>query len=258
MSKTAANDDRRTQAQLGNAREQEVHHIRDQKGQKITLGNDDIKSTATMYIRGCEDTEIIFDAKCTKIMIEGCRRCSVHLKGRVLTNIVEVWKCADFTLGVTADIKTMQLDICRNLTLNFDTKDHVSNIVWAGVYNLVINVKDEPDFVPYVSGYDQMKLQYTDLNPIHDQFIVRNLKGEITSEQVVRLPNGYPTTEREAQEFDNNAEQNAKNAEEFVRKRLEDAGVRLGRKAAEGPKTGRNDPCTCGSGKKAKKCCQAK
>jgi len=248
-------EDRRAQAQLGNAREQEVHHVKDQKGQQVHVAPDTIKPEATLYIKGCEDTEVVVTGKCTKIMIEGCRRTKVTLKGRILTNIVEVWKCADFGLSLFSDVKTLQLDICRNLALDFATRDHLGNIVWAGVYNLSIKFQDEPDFTPYVSGFDQMKLQYTDLNPIHDQFIIRHIKGEIVAEQVVRLINGYPTTEREATEFDNNQEQNAKNAEEFVRKRLLDAGITLGKKKTEAAKVGRNDACTCGSGKKAKKCC---
>jgi len=188
-------------------------------------------------------------------MIEGCRRCSVTLKGRILTNIVEVWKCADVKMGVAADVRTLQLDICRNLDLNFATRDHLHNIIWAGVYNLSIGFEDEPATPLYVSGFDQMKEKHDDLNPIHDQFIVRIRDKEISAEQIVRLANGYPTTEREAQEFDSQKEKNERNAEEFVRKRLADAGITLGRKKAEAQKVGRNDPCSCGSGKKAKRCC---
>lgn len=246
---------RQEQAQLGNAREQEVHALRDLKGQKVTLQNADIKPEATLYIKGCEDTEITFDAKCTKIMIEGCRRCKVDLKGRIITNIVEIWKCADFTMDVTATVKTLQLDICRNLTLNFESRDRIHDIVWAGVYNLNITIKNEPATPAFVSGYDQMKVEHPDLSPITDQFYVRNIDGKLTSEIVIRLANGYPSTEREAQEFDNQKEKNARAAEEFAKQRLLEAGITLGRKKPEGPRIGRNDPCRCGSGKKYKNCC---
>jgi hypothetical protein len=250
-------EDRKAQAQLGNAKEQEIHHLRDKKGEKISLKNEDIKPEATLYIKGCEDTEIEFNAKCTKIMIEQCRRCKFNLKGRILTNIVEIWKCADVGANISADIRTLQLDICRNLTLSFASRDHVNNVIWAGVYNMSISFVDEPDTPAFVSGFDQMKVQYTDLNPIHDQFIVRIINKEIVSEQVVRLANGYPTTEREAQAFDNQKEQNEKNAEEFIKKRLADAGISLGRKKTDEPKVKPNEKCKCGSGKKAKKCCAA-
>jgi len=250
-------EDRTAQAQLGNAKEQEIHYIKDKKGEKILLKNDDVKPEATLYIKGCEDSEIDFAAKCTKVMIEGCRRCKVIIRGRILTNITEVWKCADASIAVTADVRTLQLDICRNLTVEFGSREHLKNVIWAGVYNLSISFQDEPHTPPYVSGFDHMKETYPDLSPITDQFFIRVVKGELLAEQVVRLANGYPTTEREAQEFDTNKEKNEKNAEEFIKKRLADAGITLGKKKADGPKVGRNDPCTCGSGKKAKKCCAA-
>jgi len=251
----ASVEDRKAQAQLGNAKEQEIHHIKGLKGEKVELNNEGVKPEATLYVKGCEDCEIVFNAKCTKIMIEGCRRCTVTLHGRILTNIVEVWKCADFKLDITADVRTLQLDICRNLALGFASREHMKNVIWAGVYNLSIGFHDEPSFTPYVSGFDHMKEKYTDLNPIHDQFIVRILEGAITAEQVVRLSNGYPTTEREAQLFDSQKEQNEKNAEDFIKKKLADAGITLHAKKREGEKVGRNELCKCGSGKKFKKCC---
>jgi hypothetical protein len=152
-------------------------------------------------------------------------------------------------------VKTLQLDICRKIDTKFVTRDNLPNITWAGVYDLTIAFDDEPNTAPHITGFEHMKPSYPDINPIHDQFIMRNIKGEIVTEQVVRLANGFPTTEREAQEFDTQKEKNEKNAEEYIRNRLKDAGITLGKKKPEGKKVGRNDPCSCGSGKKAKKCC---
>jgi len=242
------------QAQLGNAKEQELYPVFNQKNQTILI-RDEIKPGHTLFIKGCEDCTIEVRGRCTKVMIEGCRRTKVHLYSRIITNIVEAWKCADFHLNVQAEVKTLQLDICRKFETRFATRDALPNIVWAGVYDLSISFDDETDKPPHVTGYEQMKPDYPDLNPIHDQFIMRIMKGEIVAEQVVRLANGYPTTEREAQEFDTQKEKNEKNVEEYVRSRLKEAGVALGKKKPTGPKVGRNDPCPCGSGKKSKACC---
>ena len=95
----------------------------------------------------------------------------------------------------------------------------------------------------------------TDLKELTDQFIVRFLGEadalELKQELVVRLKNGYPTTEREAAAFDERQERN-------LQKFAEQAGITIGRKKREGPKIGRNDPCPCGSGKKYKQCCMRK
>jgi len=241
------------QAQLGNAKEQEIYPVTNKKGEEIILK--DLSTPHTLYVKGCEDCKIQVRSRCTKVMIEGCRRTEVHLHSRIMTNVVEVWKCADFVLNVQTDVKTLQLDICRNLKTRFVTKTDLPDITWAGVYDLSIAFDDEADKEPHVTGFDHMKPSYPDLNPIHDQFVMRIVKGELLTEQVVRLANGFPTTEREAQEFDKQTEKNQKNAEDYARTRLQEAGITLGKKKPAGPKVGRNDPCTCGSGKKSKNCC---
>jgi hypothetical protein len=249
-----AQEARKAQAQLGNAKEQEIYPVTNQKNQTI-LVKDELKPEHTLFIKGCEDCTIEVRSRCTKVMIEGCRRTKVHLHSRIITNIVEAWKCADFLLNCQTEVKTLQLDICRKFDTKFSTRDNLPNITWAGVYDLTITFDDEPNAEPHITGYEHMKPSYPDINPIHDQFIMRVIKNEIVTEQVVRLANGFPTTEREAQEFDTQKEKNEKNVEEYVRNRLKDAGISLGKKKAAGPKVGRNDPCPCGSGKKAKKCC---
>jgi len=247
---------RKAQAQLGNAKEQEIYAVTNKKGETIVVKDDQLKQEHTLFIKGCEDCTIEVRGRCTKVMIEGCRKSKIHLHSRIVTNIVETWKCADVHLNIQADVRTLQLDLCRNLELRFNTLPNLPNITWAGVYNMSIAFDDEPNKPPHVTGFDEMKPQYPDLNPIYDQFVLRPLKGEIVSEQVLRLANGYPTTEREASEFDKQTEKNQKNAEDFIRQKLAESGIALGaKKKAAGPKVGRNDPCTCGSGKKSKNCC---
>jgi len=90
------------------------------------------------------------------------------------------------------------------------------------------------------TGVEERKQEVPDLNPETDQFIVHFLEvglfvdypsqhllmplppqGKLTQELVVRLENGFPTTEREAQEFDEKSKANAERAEAFVRKLVE-------------------------------------
>jgi len=67
------------------------------------------------------------------------------------------------------------------------------------------------------------------------------------SEQIVRLANGYPTTEREAKAFDEKQEQ-------LLKKLAQEAGITIGKKKQE--KIAPNSVCPkCESGKKYKKCC---
>jgi len=247
----------KAQAMLGVAQAQDMHPVVNLKNQTIDLKGGDVNIKATLFIKGCEDCTIDVHSRCTKIMIEGCRRTKVVLHGKIMTEIVEAWKCADLSLEINTDVKTLQLDICRNFNLKYQSKSLLHSIVWAGVYDLSITYADEPTTPAIVTGFEQVKPQHPDkdISPITDQFIMRYVKGELLTELVVRLQNGYPTTDREANEFDTNTEKNKQNAEEFMLNRLREAGVNVGRKPAAGPKVGRNDPCTCSSGKKFKNCC---
>jgi len=234
-------------------KEQEAKFLINEKGVKTTI-KEDLKQEHTLYIKNCEDCEYVIAGRCTKILIEGCKRCKITLKGRILTNVVEAWRCDDSEFLIHTEVKTLQLDLCKKLALIYEHKNLLHQIIWAQVYDLDIQFLDKEPSLK--TGYDHVKDQYTDINPEIDQFIIRYVQGKLTSEQVVRLTNGYPTTQREADEFDTQKEKNEKAAEEFVKNRLKQAGITLGRKpASSGGKVGRNEVCPCGSGKKSKKCC---
>jgi len=109
------------------------------------------------------------------------------------------------------------------------------------------------------SGFEHMKTLYPDINDQTDQFIVRFVEGKLLTEQVVRLQNGFPTTEREAKEFDDKQAKEEKDRDEYMRKLVKFAAPKLGIKNdKKRPKIGRNEPCPCGSTKKFKGCCWAK
>ena len=57
-----------------------------------------------------------------------------------------------------------------------------------------------------------------------DQFIIRHVKGKLIQELIVRLENGFPTTEREAAAFDAQKEKNDKLYEAHVRQMLSVCG----------------------------------
>jgi len=77
----------------------------------------------------------------------------------------------------------------------------------------------------------------------------RWLSRDARSEGVVRLARLLEKTGREA-------EARALMQREKARQRELEARI-AGTFVREAPKVGRNDPCACGSGKKAKKCCGA-
>eukprot|EP01133_Synstelium_polycarpum_P013745 gene13745-16213_t len=250
-------EDKKADAQLGSgAKDQEVYFVKDEVNQTKEVDKS-VSPKATLYFKNCKDSTYVITARSVKIMIEACQRCTFTFRGRIFTNTIEAWKTVDLTMNILNDqCKTLQVDMTSRMSVNFDSRQSLHQIVWSGVNDMKLRFVDEPNFL-YTTGFEQMKVQYPtgNLSFSVDQFNTRVIKGELLTEQIVRLANGYPTTEREAQEFDNNSEANARKAEEYVRGRLAESGVTMGTKGAPKKAAGRNEDCPCGSGKKNKKCC---
>ncbi|KAM9964945.1 hypothetical protein ACTFIW_004740 [Dictyostelium discoideum] len=251
-------EDKKADANLGSgAKDQEVFFVKDSNGETKEIGKEITNHKTTLYFKGCKDGVFTISARVTKIMIEACQRCTFNFKGRIFTNTIEAWKTVDCKVNILNDqVKTLQVDMTSRMSITFDTRDSLHSIIWSGVNDMKLYFSDEAGFEHH-TGFEQMKAVYPEqeLSFTVDQFTTRFIKGVLTTEQIIRLANGYPSTEREASEFDANEELNKKRAEEFIRKRLADNGISLGTVGMKKPEVGRNDVCPCGSGKKYKKCC---
>lgn len=154
----------------------------------------------------------------------------------------------------------MQVDICKNIKLNYSDIDFYHQVVWAGVEDLDIAFQKHPDH-NLLTGLVHMKEEYEDLNEEIDQFIIRFVGGKLLSEQIVRLANGYPTTVREADEYDARTQQNEEIAIEHIKQMVSltpQIGIaNIAKKGSDGKKikVKPNQKCPCGSGLKYKKCC---
>ena len=63
---------------------------------------EDTKSPTTLYWKSCSDRDykLVKNVEAVKILIEDCQNCTIDLQGKVLTNVVEIWKCENLTLKV--------------------------------------------------------------------------------------------------------------------------------------------------------------
>jgi len=238
-------------------RPQDMVCVSGERAEKKRLTKDLVKIEHTLYLKDCHDGEYILAAPCTKVMIESCTRCKIFLNAQIKTEMVEIWKCESTTLMINSAVKTLQADLSKDLAFRFAKKETFAQLIWGGVYGLDVSFLDAEDSLS--SGFEHMKTLYPDINDQTDQFIVRFVEGKLLTEQVVRLQNGFPTTEREAKEFDDKQAKEEKDRDEYMRKLVKFAAPKLGIKNdKKRPKIGRNEPCPCGSTKKFKGCCWAK
>eukprot|EP01101_Sappina_pedata_P004690 TRINITY_DN2029_c0_g1_i1.p1 TRINITY_DN2029_c0_g1~~TRINITY_DN2029_c0_g1_i1.p1 ORF type:complete len:332 (+),score=185.05 TRINITY_DN2029_c0_g1_i1:28-996(+) len=230
--------------------------IVNQTGKKEILNKDNLRIKSTLYIKDCTDCEFTVDAKCVKVMIEGCTNVTLNLNSIITTSVAEVWKCNNVSIFIRSRIDTFQVDMSTKVLMDYQKRDMINSIIWAGVHDLNISIPDGAGGRElFKTGFAEMIPVYEDIREDFDQFIIRIVDGKMVSEQVVRLENGFPTTEREAKAFDEKAEKNKLAADKHLRKLVKSMETKHGSGAV---KPGRNDDCSCGSGKKFKKCCANK
>jgi len=234
---------KKLQAMLGNPKETPAKFVLNERDQKASLT--DHKPQTTIYFKNCHNCHYSIEEYSTKILVESCTGCTFTFNAKIVTNLLDIWKTHDSTFHINTPVGTLQVDNSKQLHLNYQKKDHLATIVWANCFDLHIRTLDDENGKLHI-GFPQAKETYPNIVENIDQFIVRFIKGNLLNEQIVRLANGFPTTEREATEFDKRQEENLKILANEI-------GITMGRKG-KGPKVQPNAPCTCGSGKKYKKC----
>jgi hypothetical protein len=259
--KLDATEQARLQAQIGNLKKQNAQFITDEKncnrtlekvGEQTVENNEeglDLSKIPALYFKGCYDGEYTVDHRTTKLLIEACHNCIFHINGPILTACTEVWKCTNVTLNSNTAVKTLQLDLTTGFALNVPSIEQFGTIVWNSAEQLKINIANAPQH-NLVTGFTEMKHEFPDSNVVIDQFIIRYLNNQLTSERCIRLKNGFLSTEREAVEWDR---KNELLKTRFVENFLKEGGITINKKPEK--KIQPNEPCPCGSNKKYKKCC---
>lgn len=157
---------------------------------------------------------------------------------------MDIYNSKELDCTFESPVLTVQIDQCDVTCLNYPNPEHFKMVIWAGCEGLTVRAGEKE----LRTGLNEMRAEFQNLRPDIDQFKIHTRFGEIINERVMRLDNGYPTTHREAGEFDKRQEAN-------IQKLAESLGITIHNKKPTGPKVGKNDPCPCGSGKKYKNCC---
>jgi len=180
-------------------------------------------------VKGCRASKykVVQNVEIVKVLIEDCHDCEIFLHGKILTNVVELWKCHNTTLHVDTEVFTLQVDLCQNLRVVYNHKKYLGSIVQAGIYGLNVKFNDYPE-LGFESGFNELQKEYEGINDKTDQFITRFVENKLLTESIVRLDNGFHTTERERQEFEEQKGENDKRTEEELRKMLKFAGPAMG------------------------------
>jgi hypothetical protein len=250
-----AGDAAKLNAALGTSNIQSTAVVRGESGTQLTLDNSRVKPKDTLVFKDCHNAQFTIDAYCTKVHIDDCSDCSFVFAAKVVSAVAEIYKCNRLTLDIRTPVKTLQVEGCDTVAVTFSDPENFHSVVWAGTKALGLTVAGLENAAASRAdtGVDVLRARHPDMTIRDDidQFITRLVDGALLSERIIRLPNGFPTTEREKADFEDRQE---KNMQAFVK----NAGLKVYRTEHKEPKApGRNDQCSCSSGKKYKVCCGA-
>ena len=225
---------------------------------------DEVDHNATLVFFNCKDCTYTVEAYCIKLYVQGCENLTLVLNGKIITATIETFKCTELTLQCNTAVGTLQVcvvprgfaahrtdprrlqaDLCNGLRAVFREKALLKMLVWAGCDALSVRCEDDAEATLAV-GYEAELARDPDLNRERSQFRISFVDGKLIQERLIRLPNGFATTEREKAVFDQNQEL-------AMQKMATEMGITIGRKKTEKHKP--NEQCPCGSGKKVKRCC---
>jgi len=236
------------QAMLGAAKSKDTKVFSNLQDRELTVASGELDPRATVVIARCTDCSFVLESMCTKLFLQDCTNVKLVCKGKIVTQTVEMYKCHNITADFHVKIGTLQLDMSKKLKLTYAKEALFGNIIWAGAWDIELSMADTG--AAHATGYDKMKEKFADANEERTQFKLSMVENKLLNEKIVRTDNGFPTTKREKDAFEARQEMNLKALAQSM-------GVVLPNKKREEPKVGRNDPCTCGSGRKFKKCCGA-
>ncbi|KAJ3234023.1 hypothetical protein HDU81_001785 [Chytriomyces hyalinus] len=190
------------------------HFVSDKKDETFTVAPEDITTPKALFFKGLINCTVTVTAPCTKLQIEACEGTSFILQGRIVTQIVEVWRSKQLKLHIEAIVRTVQADVVKGLDLTYSDKAFFETVVWTQCEDLSIRFVSTDNVLQ--TGLRQAKLQkHKDISHIFDsdQFIVRLVDGVLVNEVVVRIGGGFATTVRDDDAF---TEKQKRDQEKFM------------------------------------------
>lgn len=235
-------------AMVGSANAVDTHAVNGKREDGV-VADGTFHANTTLIFHDCHNCTYTIANYAIKVYVQDCTNFKVVFDGKVLTQTVEVFKCEKLSLVFNTVIGTLQADQIDGLELNYTTRANFGMVVWAGCEGLNLTFDDEPAS-NFSTSYSQMSEGNGTVNKERSQWRISNVDGKVTQEALIRLENGFTTTEREKKVFDDNQEL-------AIKAMADKMGITVGKKKKE-VKVGPNDPCPCGLGKKTKKCCPEK
>eukprot|EP00611_Tribonema_gayanum_P003407 TRINITY_DN1264_c0_g1_i4.p1 TRINITY_DN1264_c0_g1~~TRINITY_DN1264_c0_g1_i4.p1 ORF type:complete len:397 (+),score=141.03 TRINITY_DN1264_c0_g1_i4:180-1370(+) len=210
----------RLSAAIGNGKAQNVRCWTNARGQALTIDEGVVDplegATAALVFSGCAGCTYTVATTCAKIFLRHCVDFEIVLAegSRVLTQTLEAERCERTKIRVSTRVCTLQIEQCKSVIVDVTKREHFGNttmmhkgrdfgndgfLIWAGCDDLRLRIGADVLICDYSL---EERLDRT-VNRERSQFKVGySSLGVLISEKVTRLRNGFPSTQREEDEFD--------------------------------------------------------
>lgn len=161
----------------------------------MIITRDVIDPARAIHLRDLSDREVVLegDASCAKAFVERCARTRLVIKGRVVSESVEVWGCEGVEIICESAIATTQVDDATEVTVRHPARRALGAVVFATSRDVGVAFDDEGGVVQRLDDHGLAPGDHREI----PQFISRIVNGEIMTERLIRGKDEYPTTERE-------------------------------------------------------------
>ena len=238
----------RIQAKVGAGKAAKVKAIVGVEGAEQILDESNLKADQVIVFSSCKNSTFRVTSHSVKIFVEKCTGCTFRFEGRIITATVEVDRCEECNVLIFAKVGTLQCEQSRRMNLVYAAKELMAGyIIWAGCFMLRVQVGDDL----MRCDFGLTKSVDSTVNVERTQFKIHyNSLGKLICDKIIRLANGFPTTQQEDAEYQRRREAKL----QMLADRM---GITIHRKGGK-IKVKPNALCPCGSGKKYKKCCGSK
>lgn len=183
-----------------------MHAVEGKSGEVVTLDPASMPGLPVVFVKRCEDCEVCLPESATaiKVQMQDCKRCVLTIRGKVITETLELWECEACRVTVGSRMATIQVDACHDLTLAFAKAEFFDRVLSAGLHAGKLSFDDAPQLGTPTVDFVALCAERKDetISDKTDQFITRLVEGAVLTELIIRLCNDFPTTEREAREFE--------------------------------------------------------
>ena len=133
----------RLQSKVGVGKCSNMRVLHNLEGVTETLTEDKLTNEQALMVSGCKRCEINVEGTCVKVFVEKCEDLILRLRGKIITQTIEIDHSSQLNVLVYSKIGTLQVEQCQKINCLVASRDLLAGyMIWAGFFLLRWQVGD--------------------------------------------------------------------------------------------------------------------